>query len=306
MSVKVPVGLAEVTTLREGDAGSRWLRELPGIVAAACRRWHCTIEGEPSHGQVALVVPVRHAAGPAVLKVSFPHPGNLGEADALRTFAGRGAVALLEVDDTGLVLVLERALSQTLAEQVACGDCAVEEAIEVAGDLARRLAVDPLPAVTALTRTTQGWSEELHNQIATHPGALFGWALDQARDTIEHLAVDKTATMLHGDLHFGNILRSRREPWLTIDPKGWFGTAAFDAFTVIAGGRDQLSIGEGLHAAIVGRVRRFATAARVDLDLALACCQARAVSAYLYQLDRPGAWFDAELLKVIAHGPNGL
>ena len=113
MTVTVPVGLAAVTTLREGDAGRDWLRELPRIVDAACGRWHCTIESKPTHGQIALVVPVRHPAGPAVMKVSFPHPDNLGEADALRAFAGRGAVNLLEVDGTGLVLVLEQALPQS-------------------------------------------------------------------------------------------------------------------------------------------------------------------------------------------------
>jgi len=135
VTVKVPVALAEVTALREGDNGRSWLRELPSIVDAACRRWNCLIDGEPTHGQVALVVPVQHPAGPAVLKVSFPHPGNLGGADAQRTLAGRGAVQLLEADDTGLMLVLERALPKTLADQVAQRDCSVEEAIGIAGDL---------------------------------------------------------------------------------------------------------------------------------------------------------------------------
>jgi streptomycin 6-kinase len=110
--------------------------------------------------------------------------------------------------------------------------------------------------------------------------------------------------MLHGDLHFGNILRSRRERWLTIDPKGWFGSAAFDAFTVVAGGREQLGVGDGLYAALVRRVSRFAAAAQVDLDLALACCQARAVSSYLYQLTVPRVGFDAEFLRLIALGAN--
>ena len=271
--VRVPADLAEVTALREGDAGREWLRELPRIVDAACRRWHCTIEGEPTHGQVALVVPVRHPAGPAVLKVSFPHPGNLGEADALRIFAGRGAVTLLEVDHTGLVLVLERALPHTLAGHVARGDCPVEEAIEVAGDLAHRLAVDPLPGITPLAQTTRGWKEQLHDQVRGEEDG------EKRKEGVE-----------------------RRESWLTIDPKGWFGTAAFDAFTVVAGGRDQLRIGDELHAAVVRRVSRFAAAARVDLDLALACCQARAVSSYLDQLTVPRVWFDAEFLKVIALG----
>ena len=67
---------------------------------------------------------------------------------------------------------------------------------------------------------------------------------------------------------------------------------------------EQLSIGEGPHAAIRRRVRRFAAAACVDPDLAMACCQARAVSSYLYQLTTPRVWFDAEFLKLIALGTD--
>jgi hypothetical protein len=59
-------------------------------VAAACTRWNCTIDGTPTHGQVAVVVPVQHRRGPAVLKISFPHPSNLGEAAALRTSSTLG------------------------------------------------------------------------------------------------------------------------------------------------------------------------------------------------------------------------
>jgi streptomycin 6-kinase len=134
--------------------------------------------------------------------------------------------------------------------------------------------------------------------------ALPARALDQARETIQHLAADETPTVLHGDLHYRNILGSHREPWLTIDPKGWFGTAAFDAFTVVAGGREQLSIGDGSHAAITRRPRASATAEDVNGDLALACCQTRAVSSYLYQLTVPRVWFDAAFLRVFAIGAD--
>ncbi len=300
MTVQVPSGLAEATTLREGEDGRRWLAALPGLVDDACRRWGLVVDGAPTHGQVALVVPVQHPTGPAVLKVSFPHPGNLGEAGAQRTFAGRGAVRLLEADPSGLVLVLERAGAETLADHVARAGCSVEEAIEIAGDLARRLAVPPSPETAPLAGTLAGWRNELEDQMRAHPDALPGRDLDRARETIAHLATEPTSTMLHGDLHFGNVLAGGREPWLTIDPKGWFGSAAFDAFTVVAGGREQLSLDDGLPVAIRRRVSRFATAARVDDALALACCQARAVSSYLYQLDLPRDWFDAEFLRILA------
>lgn len=66
----------------------------------------------------------------------------------------------------------------------------------------------------------------------------------------------------------------------------------------------QLGIDDGLHVVIKRRVRQFAAAARVNPDLALACCQARAVSSYLYQLTIPRVWFDAEFLRIIALGPD--
>lgn len=236
-----------------------------------------------------------------MLKASYPQTGNLGEALGLATFEGRGSVELFEGDDTGLVLVLERACPLTLTEY-AVGPKLVNEAIAIAGHRAKRLAVNPLPGVTALAETTTVWIDELNRQIATSPGALSQAALDKAQETIEQLATDTTATMLHGDLHFGNILRSTREGWLSIDPKGWSGTAAFDAFTVITGRHEDIDQGRGLYRGIVRRINRFAAAAGIDPDYALACCQARAVSSYLYQRQVPGDWFDLKFLEVLALG----
>lgn len=106
--------------------------------------------------------------------------------------------------------------------------------------------------------------------------------------------------MLHGDLHFGNILRSHgREPWLTIDPKGRSGPLAWDAFTVIAGRLEELQQHGDISHGVSDRVRRFSAAAGIDPDLASACCQARAVSSYLYQHIMAGAWFDLEFLRVL-------
>lgn len=144
------------------------------------------------------------------------------------------------------------------------------------------------------------WREELLNQVACYPGALPEQAIDQALETIAHLGDDETTTMLHGDLHFGNIMAADREPWLAIDPKGWSGPAAFDAFTVIIGGRDGLAFGPQLDAEVVRRITQFAAAASVDAELAFACCQARAVSAYFYQLQLPDPGVDLELARALA------
>lgn len=300
--VPLPKAFADAIVLREGGAGRRWLSQLPSIIANACERWDCSPDGDVRHGQVALVIPVQHASGAAALKVSYPHPGNVGEAAALRCFDGHGAVRLVDVDDSRFVLLLERADSMTLADHLIGNSyLAVEEAIEIAGDLARRLAVPACPGTMSLAATAEVWESELEGQIAALANLLPTGVTDRARETIHHLASDTTSTMLHGDLHFGNILRAQRQPWLTIDPKGWSGTPAWEAFTVIAGRREEL-VEVDLYGAVVNRVQQFATAARVDKDLALACCQARAVSSYFYQHLVSGAWFDAEFLRVLAHG----
>jgi len=290
--VEIPGAFVEVTLRREGDAGRRWLDALPALVDGLLERWRCRVDGPPRHGEVALVVPVTCPSGPAVLKVSFPHPGNRSEPGALRQFAGRGAVRLLDADEDVFALLLERAGDRTLASEPSA-----EQAIEIAGTLARRLAVPAAPGTPSLADTAAGWAEQLDHQLAAADDPPPARALDRARETIAALGGDRTTTLLHGDLHDGNVLAADREPWLAIDPKGWRGTAAYDAFTVIAGRPGQLRATDDLDRQLRARIRRYSAAAGVDHDLAAACCQARATSSLLYQQASSGNWFDEELLR---------
>jgi streptomycin 6-kinase len=45
---------------------------------------------------------------------------------------------------------------------------------------------------------------------------------------LELLASMPASTLLHGDLHYWNILSAKRESWLAIDPKGIVGDPAFE------------------------------------------------------------------------------
>ncbi len=290
--VEIPGAFVEATVRREGEAGRRWLESLPSLVDALLERWRCRVDGPARHGEVALVVPVTCPSSQAVLKVSFPHPGNQSEPGALRQFAGRGTVRLLEADENVFALLLERAGDRTLAAEPSA-----EQAIEIAGALARRLAVPAAPGTFSLADTTTGWAEQLEQQLAASDDPPPARAVDRARETIAALGGDRTTTLLHRDLHDGNVLAADREPWLAIDPKGWRGTAAYDAFTVIAGRAGQLHPTDDLDRQVRARIRRYSAAAGVDHDLAAACCQARATSSLLYQQAASRNWFEEELLR---------
>lgn len=113
--ILTPEVFTRSTVEREGAAGTAWLAELPGIVAELLERWQCVPDGAVMHGGVGIIVPVlRWSAESAVLKVSFPHPGNVHEPDAFEAWGGNGAVLLHERDDERFAMLLERVRTSTL------------------------------------------------------------------------------------------------------------------------------------------------------------------------------------------------
>ncbi|TRV81489.1 kinase [Streptomyces sp. 130] len=222
--ITVPEEFARTTIAREGATGAKWIAELPGIVSGLADDWRCTPDGDVMHGGVGVILPVRRdGTPPAVLKVSFPHPGNDHEPDAFAAWGGRGAVALYERDDVRYAMLLERVSPVTLAEAVD-GD----EVVAVAARLGRRLAV---PAPTGLPRLSERageWEDGLRGDDAEFAHALPRPVIGAALATVRELGRAQPGTLVHGDLHGRNILRAGREPWLAVDPKGYVGDPAYD------------------------------------------------------------------------------
>ncbi len=187
----------------DAAAGSRWLGSLPGLVDNWCRRWSLTREPGPAlHGTTALVVPVRRGDQACV------------ETAALRAWDGRGAVRLLEADDSGTVLLLER-----LDPHRSLTDVDLATAASIAGQLIRRLTV---PAPQGLW-TTAAAAADLAVSVPRRQAALgfpvpAGWA-GAAVDAAHQLANSAAVTLVHTDPHWGNVLAGEREAWLAIDPK---------------------------------------------------------------------------------------
>jgi streptomycin 6-kinase len=132
--------------------------------------------------------------------------------ESLRAFGEDRAVRVLAVDPREPTALLER--------------------IQPAATLASTASEDEAMVVVArLFRT--GWPAVPADSVAT-PVAGFASALEssdlrRARAMFSELLDDAAApSLLHGDLHYDNIVTSDRADHLLIDPKGVIGDPAFD------------------------------------------------------------------------------
>ncbi|MGQ4385561.1 aminoglycoside phosphotransferase family protein [Streptomyces sp. SAS_270] len=273
--IEVPEAFARSTVEREGEPGAQWLAELPGIVDELLGRWGCVPDGVVMHGGVGVIVPVRRRGeGTAVLKVSFPHPGNVHEPDAFAAWGGRGAVLLHERDDSRFAMLLERVRTSTLAE-VDDGDAVVR----VAGRINHRLAVPAPAGLPRLCREADVWEEQLRQDAQELTHTFSRRAVDAAVATVRELGRTQPDILIHGDLHARNILRADREPWLAVDPKGYVGDPAYDGGTLLKSRALTLLEADDLSKAVHRVIDVFAEAAEVERERVRRWAQLHAVQA---------------------------
>jgi streptomycin 6-kinase len=210
--VAIPEHLAAFVA-DKGEPGRRWLDGLPALVTECRERWSVELEepfGDPPGAAGWLAAGTLPDGTAVVLKLTWPHPEARTEADGLRWFDGRGAVRLLEADESGFALLLER---------VEPGDdlwtLGVDEGAAVTVDLLGRLWRPTAGAagIGTLADTVDAWAER-HPLIAERALGL--------------AATQPDPVVLHGDLHPFNILRSSDRGWLVVDPKPLLGDPAYD------------------------------------------------------------------------------
>jgi streptomycin 6-kinase len=142
------------------------------------------------------------------------------EADALALWAGDGAVRLLRHDRGRRALLLERARPGTDLAAVP-----EDDATAIAVALASRLwkggqspGLSPVPS-----RRFRSVHDHVPRWLVCAPA---GPLVDLARDLYARLP-KRDDTLVHGDFHHHNILRSERG-WLAIDPKPMLGEPEYD------------------------------------------------------------------------------
>jgi len=228
--VVIPASLSWIGRTPEGRA---WLEGLPAAVEAAARRWSLEL-GQPFADAVeSLVVPGRRPDGtPVVVKLSWRGRENEHEDAALRTWAGNGAVELLDADEETGALLLERAEP---GEPLA-GTPDLVAALDVFVDVLPRLWRPAGAPFRTVADEAAWWSGHLAEEW-DHAGRPFERGLlDVALQALHELpSTQGDLVLVHQDLHAGNVLRATRQPWLAIDPKPLLAEREFALAPIVRG-----------------------------------------------------------------------
>ena len=182
-------------------------------------RWNLTPDGEPIATPQAALLPVQFRGLPAMLKIATEPEEQFGGA-LLPWWNGDGAARVYAHD--GPALLMERALGQrSLAETARSGrdDDACRVLCGVAAKLYAPRSAPPPPTISLAHRF-----EELWPATDKYAG-IFTQCAATARLL---LATPQNETVLHGDLHHGNVLDFGERGWLAIDPKALRGERGFE------------------------------------------------------------------------------
>ncbi len=225
----MPRNLGDFASHRER---AEWTETLPRVIQELQDVWSLDI-GDPFQpgGQTAWVAPATSPQfGEVVLKVAWRHYEALDEAKGLREWDGDGTIRLLsvqEVNDNTTALLLERCHPGTILSARYEG---AQDSV-IAG-LLRRLWKPPPFAheFRPLREMCDLWANEREQQFLREGTAGDAGLLHEGIELFRSLSASaELNVLLCTDLHAGNVLSSKREQWLVIDPKPFVGDSTYDA-----------------------------------------------------------------------------
>ncbi|MCL4859590.1 MAG: hypothetical protein KJZ93_09300 [Caldilineaceae bacterium] len=271
----VPTAFAAATVKRAGEAGRRWIAELPEMVGGLCRHWNLEVDGPSMHGYLGLVIPVRRKDEACVLKVSLGDESSAEEALALAAWDGRGAVRLLAEEPTLGALLLER-----LDHRRSLGDLAIGEALTIAGRLLRRLAIPAPPGFATLREVGPALSATLTANWEAYGRPMPRRTLARAMDAARDLGATAGGLLVNYDLHDANVLAGGREPWLAVDPKVVVGDPEYGIAQLLWRRLEEIEEAGGLEP----HFQLLVEAAALDAERARAWTLVRCVDYWLWGL----------------------
>jgi streptomycin 6-kinase len=239
---------------RFGASAAAWVSGLPDRITSLAARWRFEPGEAFETGHSSVVLRCTRPAGPAVLKLSPDEAGVAEEVAALRGFAAGGQVpAVFEYEEDAVLL-------EAIEPGTSLDGSACPPVPEFAALLRALHRGDPASA----SRDLRGWTDVIFDS-AIRRGVELGDA-GRIRDRL--LSAKHHKVLLHGDLHFGNLLDGGTRGLVAIDPMACTGDPCFDAVDYILAASDR---GE-----LARRRDGLAVAADLDAERLDAWCRATA------------------------------
>ena len=236
--MSIPIHIPE--TLSRNEEWAEWIAQLPDIVAECAKRWNLRIEAPMTEDYAQMsycyIAPATRSDGQEViLKMGSPIQrleNEKRECHALQLCDGDSAVRLLDLDDELGTLMLERA-----RPGVPLGMCPDDgENTRIATRMMKAF-WKPLPPDHDFQPTAyeiEGFTRLREKNNGTTDPLPEKWVMRAETLYDELMATSTETVVLHADLHQWNILSAEREPWLTIDPKGYFGDPGYEVGAFLA------------------------------------------------------------------------
>jgi streptomycin 6-kinase len=234
--MSIPIQIPE--KLSRNQKWANWLAELPDILASCAKKWHLNIEAPMTEDYAEMgygyITPATQQNGTeVVLKIIPPNLiAELRERQALQLCDGKSTIKLLGYDDKLGTIMIERARPGIPLSVNADDEENTRIVCHQMKHFWQRLPAKhnfistdyEIDGFNRLRKKNNGTTGKFPEKWATRAEALYAELMDTSTQTV----------LLHTDLHHYNILSATREPWLTIDPKGYYGDPGYEVGAYLA------------------------------------------------------------------------
>ena len=231
---------------------------------------------------------------PAVVKTKpdrGPEDEFVSGIDAMVLYGGRGMVRVLDLDRDERVVLMEQVVpGQNLL------NIPIAAALEAAASVMRNLRRPPPPghSFADVRAYYRAWPN--HLRVYGAPGPIDPDLFEMgARLLLELCDTSVAQVVLHGDLHYGNILSSDREGWLAIDPKGVVGEPCYEVGDMFRNRVDELYDKPDPVRAMRHRIETVATLTAFDPERVRLWALAQAVLSCLWTAEDPRQAVEVDL-----------
>jgi streptomycin 6-kinase len=247
--------------LAKGEAGQKWLDNLPGTVAKLEKEWRIIVDETFAECYCNYVAPAKTAEGKSVvLKLSFPNKEFYRELKYLQLQQGGPVPQLLHVDESIPAMLMEK---MEPAEMLVKLDDT--EAIPITAQL--------LTELWKVTPPTEGFETmddifadflRLKTKFAGQ-STLAPEIIEKAEQSFRTLLTSpQEQVLLHGDLHQFNIISDEQKGWIVIDPAGAIGERAYDVSAFLKNPPEVVGHSPRLKEILINRIQTFAQLLNLD------------------------------------------